>query len=176
MVNANIRTTKYLVAITLGFFVAVSPWTLCTLIVVAAEIKLNPHLDYAVTWLALSNSFWNCLIYGVMNRKFRRAAARLTCGRWVRSLREAISSKEGDTSRDFSEESLSHSQSSKKRYFSKKSRISKRTLDIHNTQTGSSPLSSPRATPSGTPVGTPKLKLKIPKDSSASHNEITTDV
>ncbi|KAL4231944.1 neuromedin U receptor [Mactra antiquata] len=91
MVNANIRTSKYLAAITCGFFIAVSPWTLCTLIIVAARVSIPEEADFFVTWLALSNSFWNCLIYGLMNRKFRKAALRFACGRWIKSLQETTS-------------------------------------------------------------------------------------
>lgn len=103
MVNANIRTSKYLAAITVGFFVAVSPWTLCTLIIVAEKIKLQEDVDFIVTWLALSNSFWNCLIYGVMNRKFRRAALKFACGRWFKSLSDSVHIKTRGGSTELSE-------------------------------------------------------------------------
>ena len=108
MINANIRTSKYLAAITGGFFIAVSPWTLCTLIIVGANIKLQEDVDFFVTWLALSNSFWNCLIYGLMNRKFRRAALAFTCGRWFKSFKDSIYIRSQDESRDFSEDSTAY--------------------------------------------------------------------
>lgn len=104
LINANIRTSKYLAAITFGFFCAVSPWTICTLLIVAANISLHPTADYFVTWLALSNSFWNCLIYGVMNRKFRKAALRMICGKLATSLRDTITSRSMTDSRDYTED------------------------------------------------------------------------
>jgi hypothetical protein len=160
MVNANIRTSKYLAAITGGFFVAVSPWTLCTLIIVAAKIKLQEDVDYFVTWLALSNSFWNCLIYGLMNRKFRRAAMRFTCGRWIKSLRETVQSRSVDESRDTSAESTAYSQY--KRRTAKKKKMA-------DHQNGETPMTSPSNTfidesgntPRGTPDGSPRASPQI---------------
>ncbi|WAR21868.1 GPR21-like protein [Mya arenaria] len=98
MVSANIRTSKYLAAITAGFFVAISPWTLTTLIIVAEKISINIHLDFTVTWLALSNSFLNCLIYGAMNRKFRRAAKKFACGFQVKLQTETTDKSTEDFS------------------------------------------------------------------------------
>ncbi|XP_052252310.1 uncharacterized protein LOC127858968 isoform X2 [Dreissena polymorpha] len=77
-VSQILRTSKYLAAITMGFFVAVTPWTLCTLVVSLSDVTLNADLDFVVTWVAISNSFWNVVIYCVMNRKFRQAAVSLT--------------------------------------------------------------------------------------------------
>jgi len=70
-VSQILRTSKYLAAITLGFFVAVTPWTLCTFFIAIADVKLDEDVDFTVTWIAVSNSFWNVFIYSVMNRKFR---------------------------------------------------------------------------------------------------------
>ena len=155
LINANIRTAKYLAAITLGFFTAVSPWTLCTLIIVAAKIHLNETVDYSVTWVAISNSFWNCLIYGVMNRKFRMAAARFACGRWFASLKESATSKSED-SKDFSEDSSRASAYSK--YILRQSqRKSNRNVNHHNLTISTSNASTPRGTPTNTPSQTPKI-------------------
>ena len=70
-VSQVLKTSKYLAAISTGFLVAVSPWTICTFIIAVTNIKLHEDLDFAVTWLAISNSFWNVVIYSIMNRKFR---------------------------------------------------------------------------------------------------------
>ena len=153
MINANIRTAKYLAAITLGFFTAVSPWTLCTLIIVAANIQLNETVDYTVTWIAISNSFWNCLIYGVMNRRFRMAAARFACGRWISSLKE---SSKGDD-KDYSEDSSAYS-----KY---KLRLSQRASNKHANRhlevtASSSNASTPVVTPALTPTPTPRQSPK----------------
>ena len=121
MVNANIRTSKYLAAITAGFFIAISPWTLCTLIIVAANTTLDKNVDFFVTWLALSNSFYNCLIYGVMNRKFRRAAVRFVLGSFVKSIQDKFASSKGEDSKDFSEDTSAYAKN-KKRVSQKKTK------------------------------------------------------
>lgn len=154
MVNANIRTSKYLAAITGGFFIAVSPWTLTTIIVVAAKIEnLQEEVDFFVTWLALSNSFWNCLIYGLMNRKFRQAALKFACGRWVKSLKVSVHSRTlEDSSRDFSEDSTAYS--NYKRRISKKRSMVKNDEKPSMTASASmsaTPLNSPHETPRGSP-------------------------
>ena len=156
MINANIRTAKYLAAITLGFFTAVSPWTLCTLIIVAAKIQLNETVDYSVTWLALSNSFWNCLIYGVMNRKFRMAAARYACGRWISSLKESVTSK-GDDS-NYSEDSSAYT----KYKIRLSQRASNKNVKNHHLEVtaSSSAASTPIMTPDNTPGQSPNLVKK----------------
>lgn len=33
---------------------------------------MPPAVDFIITWIALSNSFWNPFIYWALNRKFRR--------------------------------------------------------------------------------------------------------
>lgn len=160
LVNANIRTSKYLAAITCGFFIAVSPWTLCTLIIVAANIKLQEDVDYFVTWLALSNSFWNSLIYGLMNRKFRRAAMKFACGRWIKSLQESVQSRSHEDSRDFSgDESSAYSQ------YKRRTRRKKRALlagDGTPMTSNSNSLidSTPRGTVDNTPTASPKIRPK----------------
>ncbi|WAR21863.1 HRH2-like protein [Mya arenaria] len=98
MVSANIRTSKYLAAITVGYFVAVSPWNMTTFIISAAKISVNVHVDFTMTWLSLSNSFWNCLIYGAMNRKFRRAAKQFACGYLAKSQTESTDKSTEDFS------------------------------------------------------------------------------
>ncbi|XP_060581912.1 trace amine-associated receptor 1-like [Ruditapes philippinarum] len=153
MVNANIRTSKYLAAITGGFFVAVSPFTLCTLIIVAAKVTLQDAADFFVTWLALSNSFWNCLIYGLMNRKFRRAALKLACGKWIKSIKESVYVKSHDESRDFSEDSTAHA-NYKRRISNKKKAMSRSADEMSITVTGSM---SARNTPNHSPAAIPKI-------------------
>ncbi|XP_045189006.1 trace amine-associated receptor 1-like [Mercenaria mercenaria] len=170
MVNANIRTSKYLAAITGGFFVAVSPWTLCTIIIVAAEIKLQEDVDYFVTWLALSNSFWNCLIYGLMNRKFRRAAMRFACGRWIKSLKESVQTRSHDDSRDFSGDD-STAYTNYKRRISKKKSMAK-TGDEMVSMTASGSLSV-NNTPQDTPRGSPNLGAPISTQTRVQHKQLT---
>ena len=158
LINANIRTAKYLAVITLGFFIAISPWTLCTLIIVAAKIHLNETVDYMVTWLCLSNSFWNCLIYGVMNRKFRMAAARFACGRWFSSLGESVTSK-GDDSKIHSEDLSSAYSKYKMRQTQNASHGNSHHYNLDGTVT-SSAASTPIMTPLNTPRGSPCIAKK----------------
>ena len=70
-VSQVFKTSKYLAAISIGFLVAVSPWNISTLVVAVTNVKLHEDLDFAVSWLAIGNSFWNVVIYSVLNRKFR---------------------------------------------------------------------------------------------------------
>ena len=70
-VSQVFKTSKYLAAISIGFLVAVSPWNISTLVVAVTNIKLHEDLDFAVSWVAIGNSFWNVVIYSVLNRKFR---------------------------------------------------------------------------------------------------------
>jgi hypothetical protein len=44
------------------------------LTIALTKINLNEDIDFAVTWIAISNSFWNVVIYSIMNRKFRYIA------------------------------------------------------------------------------------------------------
>lgn len=139
---------------------AVSPWTLVTITVVAAKIeKLQEDVDYFVTWLALSNSFWNCLIYGLMNRKFRQAALKFTCGRWIKSIKESVHSRtQDDSSRDFSEDSTAYT--NYKRRISKKKSMAKNEEMVSFTASASlsnTPVNSPRGSPKSSPS---KIKHK----------------
>ncbi|XP_046556444.1 uncharacterized protein LOC124265689 [Haliotis rubra] len=75
--SLNLKAAKTLGLITIGFFVAVTPWTVTQLVMALGDVKVNPLLDFSVTWLALSNSFWNVIIYCVTSTSFRLAAGRL---------------------------------------------------------------------------------------------------
>lgn len=96
LVNTNIKTAKYLAAITFGFLIAVSPWNVCTIIKTASKIQINETADYIITWLGISNSFWNSLIYGMMNKKFRKAAAHTACYTLICSKRVAGNTSKSD--------------------------------------------------------------------------------
>ena len=158
LTNANIRTAKYLAVITLGFFIAVSPWNLCTFIIVAAKIQLNETVDYMVTWLCLSNSFWNSLIYGVMNRKFRKAATRFVCGRCFAFLGESVTS-EGDDSKNCSEDLSSAYSKYIKRQAQKASQRNSHQHNLDGTAS-SSEAGTPIMTPGNTPLGSPCIAKK----------------
>ena len=134
MVSANIRTTKFLAAITAGFFVAISPWTLMTLTIVAADVSVNMHVDFAITWLALSNSFWNCLIYGIMNRKFRHAAFQLVSAPWLKKPLDSASRSVDQSTEDFTDDYSTYTKYKRRQQQRKLQRQSER----HNNATAHS--------------------------------------
>ncbi|EDW33293.1 GL20140 [Drosophila persimilis] len=67
--NSTGSTSRSMAAISLGFIVMVTPWTI-------QEI-LPPFLDFVVTWTALSNSLWNPFMYWLLNSDFRRLSRQL---------------------------------------------------------------------------------------------------
>ncbi|XP_014667548.1 PREDICTED: 5-hydroxytryptamine receptor 1A-like [Priapulus caudatus] len=71
-----VKSSKTPAAIALGFFIAVTPWTLSQLIPLGGT-PVNATLDFLLTWLALSNSFWNVVIYGIISKSYRNAASKL---------------------------------------------------------------------------------------------------
>ncbi|XP_050421607.1 trace amine-associated receptor 1 [Adelges cooleyi] len=68
----SIRTTRAMGAVALCFIVAVTPWTIQEVVTACTGSKMPPAVDFVITWIALSNSFWNPFIYWALNRKFRR--------------------------------------------------------------------------------------------------------
>lgn len=70
----------------MGFFVAVTPWTLTQLLMTLTQSPVPELVDFTVTWVAISNSFWNTIIYLVSSTSYRKAAcqvlgrARRACG------------------------------------------------------------------------------------------------
>lgn len=42
-----------------------------------AALKVPPFLDFFITWIALSNSFWNPFLYWLLNAHFRRLSREL---------------------------------------------------------------------------------------------------
>ncbi|XP_013777295.1 beta-2 adrenergic receptor-like [Limulus polyphemus] len=71
------RTAVTLGAIALGFLLAVTPWTLTTLVSSCLEKQLSSTVEFTVTWVAVSNSFWNPIIYGMLNKSFRSIAVKI---------------------------------------------------------------------------------------------------
>lgn len=47
--------------------------------------QVPPFLDFFITWLALSNSFWNPFLYWLLNAHFRRIAKDLLTSKWCSS-------------------------------------------------------------------------------------------
>ncbi|KAF2886374.1 hypothetical protein ILUMI_19798 [Ignelater luminosus] len=76
--------SRTMAAMSLGFIVLVTPWTIQEVVVACTGTRAPPGLDFLVTWLALSNSFWNPFLYWLLNNQFRRISreilfSRLTC-------------------------------------------------------------------------------------------------
>ncbi|XP_022248152.1 beta-2 adrenergic receptor-like [Limulus polyphemus] len=70
----NYRSALTVAAIALGFVAGVTPWTMTQLITSVLESSPSSDLEFTVTWIAVSNSFWNPIIYGVLNKSFRSIA------------------------------------------------------------------------------------------------------
>ncbi|XP_071478914.1 probable G-protein coupled receptor 21 [Diadema antillarum] len=58
---------------TVMFYIAVLPWNIMTSLHFAKHVKIPPPLRMAAALLIISNSWWNVIIYSLMNRTFRRA-------------------------------------------------------------------------------------------------------
>ncbi|RZF46829.1 hypothetical protein LSTR_LSTR008061 [Laodelphax striatellus] len=69
--------SRTMAAMSLGFIVMVTPWTIQEVVVACTGSKMPPALDFIITWLALSNSFWNPFLYWLLNNHFRRISREL---------------------------------------------------------------------------------------------------
>ena len=67
-----------------GFIIAITPWTLTELVSSVWEFNLPNNAVFIATWISISNSFWNPILYGLLNKSFRRVAIdivhRYCCG------------------------------------------------------------------------------------------------
>nr|NP_611917.2 uncharacterized protein Dmel_CG13579, isoform A [Drosophila melanogaster]AAF47210.2 uncharacterized protein Dmel_CG13579, isoform A [Drosophila melanogaster] len=75
--NSSGSTSRSMAAISLGFIVMVTPWTIQEIVTACTGSKLPPFLDFLVTWTALSNSLWNPFMYWLLNSDFRRMSRQL---------------------------------------------------------------------------------------------------
>ncbi|KAF6200011.1 hypothetical protein GE061_006310 [Apolygus lucorum] len=71
------NASRTMAAMSLGFIVMVTPWTIQEVVVACTGSKMPDFLDFIVTWLALSNSFWNPFLYWLLNNNFRRISREL---------------------------------------------------------------------------------------------------
>ncbi|XP_069964018.1 alpha-2C adrenergic receptor [Bactrocera oleae] len=71
------NTSRSMAAISLGFIVMITPWTIQEIVTACTGSKLPPFLDFVVTWIALSNSLWNPFMYWLLNSDFRRLSKHL---------------------------------------------------------------------------------------------------
>ncbi|ALC41899.1 CG13579 [Drosophila busckii] len=75
--NSSGNTSRSMAAISLGFIVMVTPWTIQEIVTACTGSKLPPFLDFVVTWTSLSNSLWNPFMYWLLNSDFRRLSRQL---------------------------------------------------------------------------------------------------
>ncbi|KAK6635127.1 hypothetical protein RUM44_000376 [Polyplax serrata] len=73
----SLNVSRTMAAMSLGFIVMVTPWTIQEVVAACTGSKVPPFLDFLVTWLALSNSFWNPILYWLLNSEFRKTAKQL---------------------------------------------------------------------------------------------------
>ncbi|CAH0399754.1 unnamed protein product [Chilo suppressalis] len=73
----SVSTSRTMAAMSLGFIVMVTPATIQEVVAACTGCKVPPSLDFIVTWLALSNSFWNPFLYWLLNSHFRRISNEL---------------------------------------------------------------------------------------------------
>ncbi|XP_006823267.1 histamine H2 receptor-like [Saccoglossus kowalevskii] len=72
--SQNLKAAKMLFVVSGAFDIAWYPYGLTVIYTAASGDVLPLYVDFVTTWLVYSNSFWNVLIYSIMNKKFRRTA------------------------------------------------------------------------------------------------------
>ncbi|XP_047115949.1 uncharacterized protein LOC124795913 [Schistocerca piceifrons] len=77
-------------AMSLGFIVLVTPWTLQEVVAACTGSKAPPFLDFLATWLALSHSFWSPFLFWLLDGHFRRVCRTLLLTKiWCRRRSKA---------------------------------------------------------------------------------------
>ncbi|XP_067000932.2 trace amine-associated receptor 1 [Anabrus simplex] len=71
------NASRTMAAMSLGFIVMVTPWTIQEVVAACTGTKVPAFIDFLVTWFALSNSFWNPFLYWLLNNHFRRISKEL---------------------------------------------------------------------------------------------------
>ncbi|XP_055627983.1 5-hydroxytryptamine receptor 1A [Toxorhynchites rutilus septentrionalis] len=90
----NGSTSRTMAAISLGFIVIVTPWTIQEIVATCTGSKIPPSIDFCVTWIALSSSFWNPFLYWLLNARFRGICKEILTSKCIRrrtSLEEKCS-------------------------------------------------------------------------------------
>ncbi|CAB4060522.1 unnamed protein product [Lepeophtheirus salmonis] len=65
--------SKSSAAISLTFIIVVTPWSIQQVITSCTKTTPPSVVDFVVSWIAASHSFWSPFIYWLLNEKFRRA-------------------------------------------------------------------------------------------------------
>lgn len=72
--------SRTMAAMSLGFIVLVTPWTIQEVVAACTGSRAPPALDFVATWMTLSNSFWYPFIYWTLNNHFRRISREIFSG------------------------------------------------------------------------------------------------
>lgn len=84
------NASRTMAAMSLGFIVLVTPWTIQEVVAACTGTRAPAILDFLATWLALSNSFWNPFLYWLLNNHFRRISRELLFTRVSIFLKKSI--------------------------------------------------------------------------------------
>ncbi|XP_057652217.1 trace amine-associated receptor 1 [Diorhabda carinulata] len=91
--------SRTMAAMSLGFIVLVTPWTIQEVVAACTGTRAPPSLDFLATWLALSNSFWNPFLYWLLNNHFRRVSREILFNKF--SCKSGPESKQRDCFQSF---------------------------------------------------------------------------
>ena len=75
--RTDLKALKMCLAVTLAFNCAWIPTVCLDFYKFIKKENAAPAVEFAVTWLSLSNSWWNFLIYSCLNKQFRKAAKQI---------------------------------------------------------------------------------------------------
>ncbi|XP_070543715.1 histamine H2 receptor-like [Ptychodera flava] len=70
----NWKAARMFIAVACAFMIAWFPYSVSVLYRVFTGHVISPTVGFCVFWLVPLNSFWNFLVYGVMNRSYRETA------------------------------------------------------------------------------------------------------
>ncbi|CAG9864093.1 unnamed protein product [Phyllotreta striolata] len=91
--------SRTMAAMSLGFIVLVTPWTIQEVVAACTGTRAPAALDFLATWMALSNSFWNPFLYWLLNNHFRRISREMLFNKFL--CRKSKDQKQEDTFRGF---------------------------------------------------------------------------
>ncbi|KAL1492316.1 hypothetical protein ABEB36_012786 [Hypothenemus hampei] len=80
--------SRTMAAMSLGFIVLVTPWTIQEVVAACTGSRAPPALDFVATWMALSSSFWYPFIYWTLNNHFRRICKEIFSGLFCRKVQD----------------------------------------------------------------------------------------
>eukprot|EP00058_Branchiostoma_floridae_P023759 XP_002609249.1 hypothetical protein BRAFLDRAFT_86841 [Branchiostoma floridae] len=71
------RAAMMLFTVITAFYVSWLPYTIVRVVQSGMGMKLNPIVRFGLSWLGISNSFFNCIIYSISNSAFRQGLKNL---------------------------------------------------------------------------------------------------